>query len=69
MSWTCPECGLPDLHNGYGDGIGSCGCPRCPLCGEPDPAGMHPAMHDEDDRATAGQDWPGDETVEVGDAP
>jgi len=28
---TCVECGLPD--DGYGDGIGSCDCPRCD-CGE-----------------------------------
>lgn len=25
----CDVCGLPDLHNGCGDGIGSCDCPRC----------------------------------------
>ena len=25
----CDVCGLPDLHNGQGDGIGSCDCPRC----------------------------------------
>lgn len=29
----CDVCGLPDLHNGQGDGIGSCDCPRCD-CGE-----------------------------------
>jgi hypothetical protein len=29
---TCDLCGLPDLHNGNGDGIGSCDCPRC-RCG------------------------------------
>jgi len=28
---TCVECGLPD--DGWGDGIGSCDCPRCD-CGE-----------------------------------
>lgn len=26
---TCDVCGLPDLHNGDGDGIGSCDCPPC----------------------------------------
>jgi len=26
---TCDVCGLPDLHGGQGDGIGSCDCPRC----------------------------------------
>lgn len=25
----CDVCGLPDLHGGQGDGIGSCDCPRC----------------------------------------
>lgn len=25
----CDVCNLPDLHHGYGDGIGSCDCPRC----------------------------------------
>jgi len=25
----CDVCGLPDLHDGAGDGIGSCDCPRC----------------------------------------
>lgn len=25
----CDVCGLPDLHNGQGDGIGSCECPPC----------------------------------------
>jgi hypothetical protein len=29
MSQRCDVCSLPDLHNGYGDGIGSCDCPRC----------------------------------------
>ena len=31
----CFDCGLPDLHNGAGDGIGSCECPRCETCGAP----------------------------------
>lgn len=26
---TCDVCNLPDIHNGQGDGIGSCECPRC----------------------------------------
>ncbi len=26
---TCDVCGLPDRHQGQGDGIGSCDCPRC----------------------------------------
>lgn len=26
---TCDVCGLPDIHRGQGDGIGSCDCPRC----------------------------------------
>lgn len=25
----CDVCGLVDPYNGQGDGIGSCGCPRC----------------------------------------
>jgi len=25
----CDVCGLPDLFNGDGDGIGSCDCSRC----------------------------------------
>lgn len=29
----CFECDLPDPHNGQGDGIGSCMCPRCESCG------------------------------------
>jgi hypothetical protein len=29
MSPRCDVCNLPDLHHGYGDGIGSCDCPRC----------------------------------------
>ena len=29
MSARCDVCNLPDLHHGYGDGIGSCDCPRC----------------------------------------
>jgi hypothetical protein len=31
--WPCDVCGLPDPYQGTGDGIGSCGCPRCE-CGE-----------------------------------
>jgi hypothetical protein len=31
----CDVCNLPDLHNGQGDGIGSCECPRCE-CGQAD---------------------------------
>ena len=27
--WPCDVCGLPDPYQGTGDGIGSCGCPRC----------------------------------------
>jgi len=48
---------LPDPYDGGGDGIGSCDCPSCERCGEPDPAGMHDAMHAEDDAAP---DWPDD---------
>lgn len=29
MAARCDVCGLPDIHNGHGDGIGSCQCPRC----------------------------------------
>lgn len=25
----CDVCDLPDPYHGQGDGIGSCGCPRC----------------------------------------
>ena len=28
-SAECDVCGLPDIHQGAGDGIGSCDCPRC----------------------------------------
>lgn len=56
----CPECMLPDPYDGGGDGIGSCDCPSCERCGEPDPAGMHDAMHAEDDAAP---DWPDDVAV------
>lgn len=28
-TWQCDVCHLPDPYNGRGDGIGSCGCPRC----------------------------------------
>lgn len=31
----CLECGLPDPYDGWGDGIGSCECPRCEYCGAP----------------------------------
>lgn len=31
---TCDVCGLLDLYDGAGDGIGSCDCPRCEECGE-----------------------------------
>ena len=30
--YDCWDCNLPDLHNGDGDGIGSCNCPRCETC-------------------------------------
>ena len=29
MNIDCDVCGLPDLYDGQGDGIGSCQCPRC----------------------------------------
>ena len=32
---ACLECGLPDIHNGRGDGYGSCDCPRCRDCRNP----------------------------------
>lgn len=28
----CSRCGLPDIHGGDGDGIGSCDCARCICC-------------------------------------
>lgn len=28
-STDCDVCGLPDIYDGQGDGIGSCECPRC----------------------------------------
>jgi hypothetical protein len=31
----CLQCGLP-IPRGFGDGISSCGCPRCDDCGSPD---------------------------------
>jgi hypothetical protein len=33
LGMPCRDCGLPDLHRGQGDGIGSCDCPRCRDCG------------------------------------
>lgn len=30
--YECMQCSLPDLHDGQGDGIGSCECPRCEWC-------------------------------------
>lgn len=30
---NCQRCGLPDIHAGAGDGIGSCDCARCDCCG------------------------------------
>lgn len=35
MSWTCLQCGLPDLYDGDGDGYGSCACLPCEDCGAP----------------------------------
>lgn len=29
----CVNCGLPDMYEGGGDGIGSCDCSRCEWCG------------------------------------
>lgn len=29
----CFDCGLPDPYDGAGDGIGSCDCRRCEVCG------------------------------------
>jgi hypothetical protein len=50
-SWTCFECGLPDIHHGDGDGIGSCMCLRCEQCGGPPGICNCPDADDE-------QDWP-----------
>lgn len=70
---TCFDCGLPDLHNGQGDGIGSCECARCErcgsgpgcdcrdddeFCGDPDCS-----CGEADDDAGHGDDWPPVETV------
>lgn len=65
---TCDVCGLPDLHRGQGDGIGSCDCPRCDhgcgvargsyLCNGPSDDG-HP--YDDDPDAgwdDDGEPWP-----------
>lgn len=56
-TWTCVGCSLPDLHDGQGDGIGSCQCPRCEDCGEckscADNLGLHHGHEDDD--------WWGDE--------
>jgi len=53
---TCVECGLPD--DGWGDGIGSCDCPRCG-CGEcrycANQLGYHSAQC-ADDQGEAGWD-------------
>lgn len=35
MTDECQQCGLPDLHDGDGDGIGSCDCTRCDDCDQP----------------------------------
>jgi hypothetical protein len=54
-SYRCLDCGLPDLHDGYGDGIGSCDCPRCEDCGAaPQECGCDEYDVDED----ADPPWP-----------
>lgn len=35
----CDVCLMPDPYNGEGDGVGSCGCPRCD-CGYPAGSGF-----------------------------
>jgi len=71
----CFECGLPDLHNGDGDGIGSCDCTRCEDCGSGPGCECDWAREDDwpDDDAGHGDDWPADvivipaiETVDTG---
>jgi hypothetical protein len=63
MSYRCYDCGLPDLHDGAGDGIGSCDCPRCQHCGAaPQECGCE--YYDD------GQGWPVGTIVHLpGDAP
>jgi hypothetical protein len=64
--WTCVECGLPDPHHGQGDGIGSCGCPRCD-CGECRYCADQLGGHGEacaDDQGDAG--WDDDEDYDAG---
>ncbi len=58
----CYDCGLPDLHAGAGDGIGSCDCPGCEWC---------QARPGDCSCGDPGEDWPEDvyvpvETVDTG---
>jgi hypothetical protein len=57
--YPCANCGLPDLHNGDGDGIGSCECPRCEDCGGP------PGLCSCDEDAAYYDGWPDDEETPV----
>ncbi|MGW5556877.1 hypothetical protein ACWER9_06595 [Micromonospora sp. NPDC003944] len=59
---TCDVCGLPDLHQGQGDGIGSCDCPRCE-CGAARGSYLCDCVFDECDDWGNGDDveWPDDE--------
>lgn len=50
----CLDCGLPDLHRGQGDGIGSCECPRCEDCG----AGPQECGHVAGDDCIGDVVWP-----------
>lgn len=63
----CLDCGLPDLHNGDGDGIGSCECPRCYSCGAP-PEGCGCSWAEDwpDDDAGHGDTWARVETIDTG---
>jgi hypothetical protein len=61
---VCDVCGLPDPHNGDGDGIGSCDCPRCDHgCGVARGSYLCDGPDDEDPDAgwdDDGEPWPDD---------
>lgn len=54
----CDVCGLPDMHDGQGDGIGSCDCPRC-ACGVARSSMFCVCPADEDDWGDLQETYPG----------
>lgn len=56
MSKRCDVCNLPDLHHGYGDGIGSCDCPRCE-CGVAEWSDLCTCPPDDEEPWPDNSDW------------